>query len=293
MSPVSEELIQNILNGKPFIMKQEASIAFIDLIGFTNFQTEDIGGAITMVEGVINILATKLNDSNQHPIEQYPTSELAELALSVGTTSFLLAYPISDSIIIISDDTDLFVVQLAHFISECFQYAAHVYDVKGEIDPTSVTMTKIGLDSNGNLKYGEEKEHWYPIMFKGGISYGEFILYPSKLQIGSHLKEHINFIGEGYIKAYKHSELRGPGFRGPRLFLDSSFIQRLGEKTRRYVVDVKVNGKQDRIQELVWPALMYHEGNNPEVEANEIPGRIMPILKLLKYYKNPLRNLKV
>ena len=102
------------MDGNPYDFTEDGAITFIDLLGFKFFLNEDINGAQIMMSDSLDVLKIKVMNFKQFPPQKYPTKELANLAVASSLSSFLLAYPISDSVILVSKTPDLFAVQTVH-----------------------------------------------------------------------------------------------------------------------------------------------------------------------------------
>jgi len=264
-----------------FRYDEEFAVAFLDLLGFKHFLQEDLNGATELLENHQTILSTKLADNRLHPPESYPRKDLADLARETGISVFDIAVPFSDSLVLLSRDPSLFASQLGHFIADCFNYTAGAYQSGRQGDPTEVEIPIIERAEDGHLRTRSNRVHWYPTLYRGGLAYGQVRVLPSRYLLEGNAHPLPNILGLSYVRAYQYQEQGG---KGPRLFCHSSFVDKADESIRRYVVPVVESSIDEGVSELVWPALLYIEGNNPEIEANDIGNLIRPVLALADHF---------
>jgi hypothetical protein len=231
-------------------------IAYIDLLGLSNNAREDIEGALMMYQSYNTILSTKIRDKTINPTESYP-KELQELVKNITIDSFEHFIPFSDSIFVTSSDVNLFVTQLSSFLYGCFDITSRFYmHPKDPSDPTKGKMVSFDYNDKGELIPGHKYTHYYPAIFRGGISYGEVILVELYSIIGSQPTKRESLTGKAVVTAVGLESK----VKGPRIIIDEKLVKMMDEKVRRmYVRKVP---RMD-LYEILWPAIMYIHNNGP------------------------------
>ncbi|MDP8229457.1 MAG: hypothetical protein P9M15_08400, partial [Candidatus Electryoneaceae bacterium] len=144
---------------------EELSVAFLDLLGFKAFVKEDLNGAVELLRNMAEIMNSAIQDDKLYPPESsYDTEDLSQLALRNGVSSFKLFLPFSDSLIVLGNDPNLFVHQIARFVHKCFRYTSPVYIPKqgdGVRNPTLVNIPTVTRISKDKCRVEENYEHWY------------------------------------------------------------------------------------------------------------------------------------
>jgi len=252
-----------------YILTIEYSVAFIDLLGFKYFVNKDLLGALSLIENTHETLKESIIDENIHPASTYSDPGLKALAEKSFVDSFNIFLPFSDSIIILSENPNKFICQLSNFIYKCFHLTSHIYPTAKE-------------GKNGEIEVTDNIEHWFPTLFRGGISFGKVNLFESPMVIEGKVNALPNVVGIPYIKAIK---LEQSG-KGPRLFCDDSFVSQLSMENKRFIVPVNNNESKEQTYEILWPAFRYIEGNPPQVEANDFSEYYLPAVALANHYKD-------
>ncbi len=261
---------------------EELSVAFLDLLGFKAFVKEDLNGAVELLRNMAEIMNIAIQDDELHPPESYDTEDLAQLALRNGVSSFNVFLPFSDSLIVLGNDPNLFVHQIARFVYRCFRLTSHAYDhSQGDSDPTLVNIPKVTRIAKDNNKVEEDYEHWYPTLFKGGISFGSITLINSQMRIDGEYQPLPNVIGAPYVKAV---QLEGIKLKGPRLYCDQDFVDKLNEDVKRFIIPISYKHSKEALFEILWPAFLYNENNSAEVEANDFISYYRPVQVLADHY---------
>ena len=222
------------------------------------------------------MIKTALVDVRTHPLNSYRDERLRELAEQNLVTSFEYLIPYSDSLVVISKDTNLMVKQLSQLLISCFRLTAAEYqNVREGEDPTIVRRPFITYQGEGD----DVEENWYPTLFRGGIAFGN-VAVDDGLQLLVYNPKPAKLVsGEPLIEAY---QLESSGIKGPRLLCSAAFHRDLDEETSRFVVPYC----EGNTFEILWPAFMYINDNNPEIELNDFAKLYLPAEVLWKAYRN-------
>jgi len=216
-------------------------IAFLDLLGFSWLVKNNIVTANDNLNTFNRIIQTKIIDNRMHPVEEYSEENgLREFARNAAVSSFDNMISISDSLVIGATDADLFVKQISGFIATTFfqsskSFRSSFYDL-GLVENRNI----YDIDSN----YQHYPHMAFPILFRGGISFGDDIIFHKVGQIwkGQYGEDGLNVRGLSYVEAVK---LEKSG-KGPRLFCNKKFVDSL-ENEKHSVMLVK-----DDIYEIIW-----------------------------------------
>lgn len=255
-------------------------IAYLDILGFKNYVTdnENCVYAANVLKSANVILTTILNDQQNHPADSYKDKSLKKLAVRTSVTSFENLLQLSDSIFITSDDANLFIEQLSSFLLSCFRFYANQY-VNPE-DPEKPEHVNERVYDIKQKKFVNVPSKWYPVLFRGGISYGE-VIYDDAISIDKRNNPSVrttpNVIGKGVVQAVK-SEGKG---KGPKLFIDKIFYKKLGKRNRKFVkTDVEGN------EYFLWPVYHFIERNSFENNFSDFQQLMTASLNLWKAYRN-------
>ncbi|MEI7733382.1 MAG: hypothetical protein WCO56_27675 [Verrucomicrobiota bacterium] len=83
-------------------------VAFLDVLGFSDYAKEDPDGAVRLLGHQEFILRLKIHDGKFYPPSKYSDPSLAATAEAHLVESFKHFLPFSDSIFIVSEDPDKF-----------------------------------------------------------------------------------------------------------------------------------------------------------------------------------------
>ena len=232
----------------------DRAVAYIDLLGFRNLLTNDnLKTAISLFENYNAVLV-----GNQS-------------YLNAGFESLL---PMSDSIILTARDPDRLLPILSNFIIECFLFTSGAYqNVRPGQDPTVVDMpivTPSGVKSN--------QEKWPPTLFRGGVSFGEFVLTTQQALEASAPTIRRNVAGQAYLRAVQLEEQK---VKGPRILIDDSAADLLSDPLKRYVLW----SEAERCYEILWPAFVYDPKADPQIELNNFTDLFSPASVLYLYFR--------
>ncbi len=174
-------------------------VVFLDLLGFSNYVKDDSGAAANLLLDIQIALKTKIGDVKTNPIEKC-NEEIKYLAERGAVTSFENFITSSDSILITCNvgAVDLMIKQLSRFMVEVFLINSSAYSTPH--DPTNPTKAKMNIITNKGVENGIR--HWYPSLFRGGISYDEFISINDLNIIEYKSEKRQNYAGKAIVFAY-------------------------------------------------------------------------------------------
>lgn len=246
---------------------------FLDLLGFSHYVGADLSGAARMLNSQQNILNVGLDDAAFYKAKSVtPDSFQAEHL----TTSFHHFLPFSDSLCISSTQPDLFLPQLAHFLISAFHFTAHAY----ETGPSGSSPENIKVAVMGRHGLTHEQQNWFPVLWRGGMSFGRVECVGSRGIINGNLVETPLLIGDAVVRAVK---MEKPGEdaalqKGPRLFCDPSVRSSLADP-RIAAFIVPVPGIPN-CEEFLWPAFLYHADRDPRNALFEMHRLLEPAAAL-------------
>lgn len=250
-------------------------VAYLDILGFKNYiiDNETSAYAANVLFNASHVLHTRIIDQKTHPIHRYE-DKLRPLVSRTSVTSFERYLSLSDSIFITSSDTNLFIKQLSTFLSECFLFQASAYG-----QPNNPMNPEIVYEREWDMKnrsFVDKKTKWYPVLFRGGISYGE-VLYDNAISIiGEEIKHTNNIVGKAVVNAV-NLEKKG---KGPKLFIDDDFYHQLDEENKKFVSTDSGENKY-----YLWPACHFIYENNLDSVFTEFRDFMNAAINLWKAYK--------
>lgn len=195
--------------------------AYLDLLGFSNYVKHDPDAAVALLQNYQTVLTLRDNA---------PTTDRA--LIPYRQDSFKYFIPFSDSIFFYSENASEFVQQLAHFIHACFAFTSNQY--ANPIDPRyphQVAVKLVGIEQ-GSAVIQEHIENWYPLLFRGGIGYGDAkVIDLNAVHKGSLNRSPVVF-GNAVIDAVR---LEQSGVKGPRILCGQTFYDQLSDQAKRIV----------------------------------------------------------
>jgi hypothetical protein len=211
--------------------------AYIDILGFKGIINKDINGAIQLISDYQETLRIKKIDESMFK-EQYEKKEkdmnLKSLFDKSIIDSFEYFIPFSDSAFIIANNADKFVFQISNHLLGSFMLGGYIYDDRH-------SRNKDDLRQVNN-----SKRKWYPLLFKGGIAYGDCVPIKIRQIAESKIVEIYNVLGTAVVEAVGLEE----SIKGPRLFCTTKFYNRISNNDSRRIV---VPSEIDNIYEVLWP----------------------------------------
>ena len=223
-------------------------VGFLDLLGFSALLQTDIEIALDNMNSFNNLIKTSFIDNKCHPMSEYEKSypndmNFLNFVERKSVTAFEQMISFSDSLVLGGTDCDLFIMQLANFVSTAYIVYSEPFR-KPFNDINTVLNHKVAdAHTDGRIRYHKA----FPLLFRGGISVGENISFFDEYHIrDSKLRRSsLNVVGLPYLNAVR---LESVG-KGPRLFCDKSVVDAVNEKTRRILKEVD---EEKGIYEIVW-----------------------------------------
>ena len=218
-------------------MSKNRICAYIDILGFKEIINTDINGAIQLISDYQEILKIKKMDESMFK-EQYEKEEkdmnLKSLFDKSIIDSFEYFIPFSDSVFIIASDISKLIFQISNFFIDSFIISGHQFadlHVKKRKDLLQVTS----------------KTKWYPLLFKGGLSFGECVPYKNYQVSEFKLTQNYNLVGKAVAEAVKYEKID----KGPRLFCSRQFYNVITNNESTQIVVPTENHKET--YEILWP----------------------------------------
>ena len=253
-------------------------VVFLDLLGFSWILENNEETALHCLDSIQLILKTKYQDSITHPYDSYSDKNVSDFALKSEISSFSHMINISDSLIIASSDHQNFIPQLCNFLSTTY----FEYVTKSFRQPFS------DINTVENLKiyksYPKSDKHYhpkaFPILFKGGLSFGEEINFFERLGFNEHNQcSTLSVSGRTYLKAVK---LEKAG-KGPRIFCSKESIESLKGDCLNSVRKI-----DEQTYEIIWTYYAFETGSRSSDKNTNIEeglGKLLPpAINLYNYY---------
>lgn len=244
------------------------AVAYLDLLGFSVAARRDPASAIRLLQDYSDSLHMKLRDARGRDEDESATGEIARLNHLMSVSSFETFLPMSDSVFIVSSFPSDLVLQLSHFLWDCLQFRWHAFaNPENPSSPTSVTTRIIDLAANRTI---ESAEAWLPVLFRGGISWGQATTVKAfGLKDGEECVGH-NVIGEAVVSAVGLEALK---LKGPRVLLSDGFLQKVtSESARQYILETP---DLPGTSELLWPIAAMETANGLEDALNNDLGELI------------------
>lgn len=251
-------------------MENTQTIAFLDLLAFSNHVRENTMDALSAFTTYRTILETKIKDDLMHPPDSYSNPILQDLATRHSVNSFNYFLPFSDSVFISSDDPNLFLKQLGCFVLHCFTFTSLKY--QNPDDPSNPTKVVHKFKDNTTME-----ENWYPTLFRGGIALGE--AFPIELMgiVNKKPQKIANLAGEAVVRAVGLESK----IKGPRIVFEKDLFEKLDSSTKVYTAETEIKG----LYELLWTGFLYIPSNG-YLEINDFYKLFLPSVNLWKAYNH-------
>ncbi len=220
-------------------------VGFLDLLGFSQLLDLSTEMAIDNVNSFNYVIKTRVMDNMTHPIEEYKRDypndkHFQKFGEKSAVSSFEYLISFSDSLILGSNNIELFVEQLCNFVSSLYINYTEPFRDQFE-DIFNVDSNKVVSYENGGFR----KHKAFPILFRGGLSVGDECTFfkENSIQNGKFCYDGYNVFGRTYLNAVR---LEHSG-KGPRLFCDKSIVDNMQNKR----IIRKIN-EEKNIFEIVW-----------------------------------------
>lgn len=253
-------------------------VAFLDLLGFSELLRKNQDAAVTNLVYFNQALNAKFNDYEK--MKNMSTEKsLKEYIDDSSIKSFKDVISVSDSLIITSNDSDEFVKNISHLLSQLYIESNESYRIPYNLDGLK---NKEYVDSK-NLNSNDEYMKNVPLLFRGGVSIGTDVAIPNAVCIRDFNKNTgITISGRTYLDAVK---LEKSG-KGPHLFCNKDFAQSLKDKSCIRLYNVSLG-----IYEIVWSYWGCEVGNkdSEHMEKNvhsALKNMLVPALNLYVYYRS-------
>lgn len=253
----------------------EKYICYIDILGFSNYilENEHCDYAVDILNNVNFVLNTRIIDQKTL-FKQGFEERLNPLIERTSVDTFDDYLALSDSVFITSNKCNLFIKQISTFLMECFLLRADRYrNPEDENEPTRVTVMKYDLH-NGEIT--QQSVLWYPILFRGGISFGEVIRGENYMLCDGAIKKMPNLIGKGVVRAVN---LEKSG-KGPHLFIDDSVEEHLSDEMKQFV------WKDSKSKYVLWPVFHYIWENEYDSVLCDFKNDLAACINLWKAYRD-------
>lgn len=243
-------------------------VAFLDLLGFSNLLESDQKIALDNLNHFNNAIFCKKIDEKHY-----------EKVKSVSSFSYLISF--SDSLVLGSDDPDLFIEQLCNYLATVYiestvPFRNEFADIKEVSSDRNMTTVREGNQIEINFNGA------FPVLFRGGISFGDEYPFFEENQIikGILKKGAFNVTGPTYLKAV---QLEKAG-KGPRLFCDKKVVDKINDKS----IIKEVNAEKS-IYEIIWTvqgciATQCSQAKEKNVFRSIDETMLPPALNLYNYY---------
>lgn len=261
-------------------------VAYLDLLGFRNFTEKDPQGALVLLSNYHEIVSFRCGGKRNYLPELYKEydEKYKNLNSLVSMDSFEYLMPFSDSLFIVSNDPNKFLKQISIFLLDCFLFTAHQYSFpKYKEDPTKVEVISFSRTEEGKLQTVKKDEHWYPTLFRGGITFNKVNTFKINSIENFGLKQLPNLAGKAVVKAVMLENIG----KGPRLFCDSKFVEVLNNESKQFIETIDNN----KYFEILWPAVYYNfdnaiDNNNWGSVANRFLDIFTPAANLWKAFNH-------
>jgi hypothetical protein len=222
-------------------------IGYLDLLGFKYYTNINQHAALEMLSEYQQIF------QNSEEIDE-------GISQSEGVTytpAFVHVIPFSDSLFLVGSTGSRFFRGIGRFLNHCWSLKSSAYSHPNDLNnPLRVRIAVVNVNDQGKFVGTHDDELWPPLLFRGGVSYGDAHLLPSSGRINGDKVTLSILSGIGVVDAVSQ-EHRG---KGPRLFLSKKSLDyfRLtddfSELGDAFFAKVEHSGDSD-LYEFLWPAV--------------------------------------
>lgn len=253
---------------------------FLDMLGFSSTVSQDPGDATAMLANYDIVVNQKESDIKSHPLDSYPEGlrHLAEMT-SLSAVKYFL--PFSDSIAMASSDIGALIPQVARFVLECFDLCAH--DYKNPFDhanPKLKQIPSIEHNENGELIAKRIIVNNSPVLFRGGISFGEVYERNLFAKTNGENSKNVILFGKAIVDAVN---LEKCGLKGPRIFISKQDVEKISRNSDAHKY-LRKTPENEEIYEVLWPATKYITENRAKDEIVNFNTMFIPAYNLWKPY---------
>lgn len=232
--------------------------AYIDILGFRNYINENQRGAIMLLQNY----QTQLQFLKDFPNDDYTAPYRKD--------SFKYLIPFSDSIFFYSEQPSEFVVQLSDFVNGSFSFTSDAFSNPEDPEhPENVTEKGV-IWENGKAVVKNFPEKWFPLLFRGGIGFGDARVMELNCIHDSAMRKTPFVFGNSVIEAVKMETVKvnGENIKGPRILCTKEFHNQLNEHARKIV---HLAFDKPEYYEVNWTAVHYLMTDDPnELFVNQL-----------------------
>jgi hypothetical protein len=200
--------------------------AYIDILGFSYFVKEDPQGAIMLLQNY----QVQLQQLSEMPKQD-------EYLTPYRKDSFKYLIPFSDCIFFYSDQPSEFVMQLSGFVNGSFTFTSNAFSNPEDKDhPENVTEKGVVWE-NGKAIVKDFPAKWYPLLFRGGIGFGDAKVFELNCIHDSKPAKTPFVFGNSVIEAVRMEDIKvnEEKIKGPRILCTQEFYNQLNERARKIV----------------------------------------------------------
>ena len=247
------------------------TVAYIDLLGFSANLKEKEKDAVCSIRDLQEIVKARKLDENHYQVD------IAAFAQRKLISSFSNFIPFSDSVFITSENSSLFIKQLSNLLLSFFRlYSDEYKNPMKASEPRKVEVSQF-TQHGSSIKRENVYEIWFPLIFRGGVSYGQAFETKSYAIQDFSGKDMLNIAGKSVVKAVS---LEKSG-KGPRIFCDQEFVDSLDKGAKIYI-----NPVNQEVSEILWPMEIFAPENNSTSEISNIRELFVPVVNLWKAFNH-------
>jgi hypothetical protein len=226
---------------------------YLDILGFKNFLERDLQGAAGLLQDYNDVLRNG----------------------EYGFENFIAG---SDSIFILASDPANCISELASFVMECFEYNSRAFSDPNDKNDPSIVQMAVPRMKGGRAVIEHEKVNWFPLLFRGGVSYGQATLFHPPSRISGSMASSTSVFGTGVVNAVL---LEQRGYAGPMIAIDLAGFNKIPPDERRYIRKLD---DDTGLYELLWPLSKWPIGNDISILRNDIAIALGSVMNLYKAY---------
>ncbi len=254
-------------------------VIYLDILGFKWFLNKDSGAALGILNDFHGVLGTRRQLEHLDLPFGRPRGPVKSLAERNASDSFSYFLPMSDSVFILSEEPDKVAEQLSTLLSKIFLLSGGAYSTPDCPNVLNQRIANVHVNEYGEVERNYCWEKWYPVLFRGGISYGDVEVVQTPAICNGQEITVPNVIGQGVVQAVG---LEQRGLKGPRILCDCEFVDQLRGPATRYL------RREGDAWELLWPGYNYFEGNDERSERYNLDHLFGPALALWGYFSGKL-----
>ncbi len=234
-------------------MESKLSVLYADMIRTSAYINEDIQAAIGLqqrfqdnmifaylekasgvsylnnqnVSDLKDVFSEKTkSDYNKRVKESLKSTPLPNEDLERTLSSVIDLLPMSDSVFLTSKDVGMLTKQWCNLLVSCI-----------------LSISDREIDTHKQ----------YPLLFRSGISNGDYKILPTNGLLNQELFEHSNITGEGVVKSVRLAEYKR---KGAYFFTDNETFKTFDKDLQSKCV--KYN---EQVYEILWPAFFFSDSN--------------------------------